>query len=305
MSDFKHIPVLLNEVLEIFMDSKGTIIDATLGLGGHSLALLEQNKDINIVGIDKDTEAILLAKERLRGFDTRFEVINSSFSNGIKAVLAKNNNIVGILADIGISSYQVDNPNRGFSFYSDNLDMRMDISSPLTAKMIINSYSKSELHRIFVEYGEIKNPIPITNLILDYRKSHTISSAKELSLLIEANSKIKSKIHPATLVFQALRIEVNDELGELRRFLDNIENLKNAKVAIISFHSLEDRIIKEKFKIWSKSCICDNDVLRCMCGNNHKKGDVLTKKPIIPSQSEIDINRRSRSAKMRCFRFYG
>lgn len=304
MTSFSHIPVLLNEVLDEFVDSQGTIIDATLGLGGHSFALLEQNKNINIIGIDKDIEAIALAKERLNIFGARFKGLHSSFSNGIKDILSKNDNIIGILADIGISSYQVDNPNRGFSFYSDSLDMRMDTNSYLTAKMVINSYSKDELHRIFIEYGEIKNPTFITKIILDYRKNHTINTAKELSQLIESHSKINSKIHPATLVFQSLRIEVNDELGELKRFLNNIENLKKAKVAIISFHSLEDRIVKEKFKTWAKSCICSNDTIKCICGNNHKKGDILYKKPIIPSQNEIRANKRSRSAKMRCFRFY-
>ncbi len=304
MNDFKHISVLLNEVLDFFKDSKGTIVDATLGLGGHSLALLEQNKDVDIIGIDKDVEAINIAKDRLSKFESRVKIINSSFSDGIKQVLLERN-VVGILADIGISSYQVDNLDRGFSFYSDNLDMRMDKHSLLTAKMVVNSYSKEELHRIFIEYGEIKNPIPITKAILDYRKKSTINSAKELSFLIESNSKINSKIHPATLVFQAIRIEVNDELGELRRFLKNIENLNNVKVAIISFHSLEDKIVKEVFKYWSRSCICNFDVIKCVCGNNHKKGDIVNKKPIIPSQNEININKRSRSAKMRCFKFYG
>lgn len=304
MGDFKHISVLLNEVIDFFKDSKGTIIDATLGLGGHSLALLEQNKDVNIIGIDKDLDAITLAKDRLSKFKSRIKIINSSFSDGIKQALLAND-VIGVLADIGISSYQVDNLDRGFGFYSNNLDMRMDKSSPLTAKMVVNSYSKEELHRIFIEYGEIKNPIPITKIILDHRKKYTINSAKELSLLIEANSKINLKIHPATLVFQAIRIEVNDELGELRRFLKNIENLNNAKVAIISFHSLEDKIVKETFKYWSKSCICDFDVIKCICGNNHKKGDIINKKPITPSQNEINVNKRARSAKMRCFKFYG
>ena len=305
MMDSIHKPVLLNEVLSEFVDSKGLIIDATLGLGGHSFVLLEQNKNINIIGIDRDIEAISIAKERLGRFGKRFEVLHSNFSNGIKEILSKHNNIAGILADIGISSYQIDNPNRGFGFYSDNLDMRMDLSLPLNAKMIINSYPKDELHRIFIEYGEIKNPSLITKIILSHRKKHTIESARELSQLIESNTKIHTKIHPATLIFQALRIEVNDELGELRRFLANIENLKKAKVAIISFHSLEDRIVKETFKIWSKSCICSNDNLKCTCGNNHKKGEILNKKPIIPSKDEIMVNRRARSAKMRCFQFYG
>lgn len=303
--NFNHISVLRDEVCDFFADIKGLVVDATLGLGGHSLMLLQKNPNINIIGIDKDKEALNLAKDRLSDFGDRFSAINSSFSVGIKDIITKHKKISGILADIGISSYQIDNPNRGFSFYSENLDMRMDLDSTFDAKMIINSYTKEELNRIFFEYGEIKNPNNITKLILDYRKNRPIDSAKELAGIFEANTKAGSRIHPATLIFQALRIEVNNELEELRAFLDNIENLKNTKVAIISFHSLEDRIVKERFKLWAKSCICDESVMKCQCGNDNAKGINLIKKPIIPSAKEIALNNRSRSAKMRGFQFYG
>ncbi|RAX54684.1 16S rRNA (cytosine(1402)-N(4))-methyltransferase [Helicobacter sp. 16-1353] len=299
-----HIPVLCDEVCGFFADSSGLIVDATLGLGGHSLALLESNPKIKIIGIDKDREALNLANDRLSHFGDRFSAIHSSFAIGIKKIINENKEISGILADIGISSYQIDNPNRGFSFYSENLDMRMDLDSTIDAKMIVNSYTKEELNRIFMEYGEIKNPNNITKLILDYRRNRPINTAKELSNIIELNTRGKTKIHPATLIFQALRIEVNNELEELERFLDNTENLKNTKIAIISFHSLEDRIVKERFRLWAKNCICNENVMKCECGNNNAKGVNLTKKPIIPSAKEIALNNRSRSAKMRGFRFY-
>ncbi len=300
-----HIPVLLNEVKEYFNDISGIFIDATLGLGGHSYALLEQNPHLNVIGIDKDKEAIEIAKEQLKPFGDRFRAINGSFSSEITRIISKYNNISGILADIGISSYQVDTKRRGFSFESENLDMRMNLDSTLDATYVINSYTKEQLRDIFHKYGEIYPCDKILNIILEYRKKRKITSGKELSALLESNISYKSKIHPATLVFQALRIEVNNELDEISRFLDNIEQLKNTKIAIISFHSLEDRIVKDKFKLWTKQCICDSSVMKCECGGNNAKGVILTKKPITPSVSEISNNKRARSAKMRCFRFNG
>lgn len=300
-----HIPVLCKEVCDFFANLDGVIVDCTLGLGGHSMALLQNNPNIKIIGIDKDKEALEIAKDRLSHFGDRFSAINASFTSGIKDIINTNIKISGILADIGISSYQMDNPKRGFGFHSENLDMRMDLDSTLNAKIVINSYTKEELDKIFVEYGEIHNPSIFTKLILDYRKNRPINSAKELSNLIAQNTRGKARIHPATLVFQSLRIEVNNELNELKIFLDNIENLKSTKVAIISFHSLEDRIIKERFKRWAKNCICDENVMKCVCGNNNAKGTNLTKKPISPSVKEISLNNRSRSAKMRGFEFYG
>lgn len=316
-----HKSVLLEEVADFFKGAEGVFIDATLGLGGHSERILDENPRISVIGIDKDKISLEFAKNRLNRFGVRFRAVQGGFDKKVGEILeslkdlekspkdsANPNNpqkICGILADLGISSPQVDNLERGFSFESHTLDMRMDLDSPLTAKAIINGYPKDELNRIFRDFGEIHNYQKITNLILEARKKRKIESAKELCAILESHSKARGGIHPATLVFQAIRIEVNDELGALRRFLDKIANLKGAKIAIISFHSLEDRIVKEAFKAWSAGCICDKDAMKCECGGKNQKGEILTKKPIIPSASEISRNKRARSAKMRCFKFYG
>ncbi len=320
-----HKSVLLEEVAGFFKGTEGIFIDATLGLGGHSERILEENPRLCVVGIDKDKISLEFAKNRLARFGERFRAVQGSFDKKIGEIFADLNcadleksancptnltnppqKIGGILADLGFSSPQVDNLERGFSFESPTLDMRMDLDSPLSAKAVLNGYSKDELNRIFRDFGEIHNYQKITNLILEARKNRKIESAKELCAILEKHTKAKGGIHPATLVFQAIRIEVNDELGALKAFLRQIKNAnpKGAKIAIISFHSLEDRIVKEAFKAWSAGCICDKDAMKCECGGNNQKGEILTKKPIIPSESEICSNRRARSAKMRCFRFY-
>lgn len=336
-----HKSVLLDEVAEFFRGESSVIlsdladlnqksaesksgqdifIDATLGLGGHSERILEENPQIRVIGIDKDKISLEFAKNHLARFGARFSAVQGSFDEKIGEILEYFSNadsaqisqkeqgkIYGILADLGISSPQVDNLERGFSFESPNLDMRMDLDSPLTAKAVINGYSKDELNKIFRDFGEIRNYQKVTNLILEARKKRKIESAKELCAILESHTKVRGGIHPATLIFQALRIEVNDELGALHRFLHIIKNanLKGTKIAIISFHSLEDRIVKEAFKAWSAGCICDKDALKCECGGQNQKGEILTKKPIVPSGAEISRNKRARSAKMRCFRFYG
>lgn len=300
-----HKSVLLNEVREFFHDIKGVFVDATLGLGGHSYAILEDNPKIELIGIDKDIESLNFAKERLEKFKGRFSLMQGSFATNIAKILKEHSNIAGILADIGVSSPQLDNLKRGFSFESEALDMRMDLDSSISARDIINSYSKDELNKIFREFGEIANYEKITRAILESRKNKKITSAKELSKIVESSSKVRGSIHPATLVFQALRIEVNNELGELREFLGHLESLKKTKVAIISFHSLEDRIVKDTFKLWAKECICDSSVMKCECGGRNAKGKIVNKKPIIPTNDEISQNKRSRSAKMRCFIFNG
>lgn len=326
-----HKSVLLDEVAEFFRGesgksndsceskldfNQGIFIDATLGLGGHSERILEENPQIRVIGIDKDKISLEFAKNRLARFGARFSAVQGSFDEKMGEILEHFSNanlaqeqgkIYGILADLGISSPQVDNLERGFSFESPNLDMRMDLDSPLTAKAVINGYSKDELNKIFRDFGEIHNYQKVTNLILEARKKRKIESAKELCAILESHTKARGGIHPATLIFQAIRIEVNDELGALHRFLHIIKNanLKGAKIAIISFHSLEDRIVKEAFKAWSAGCICDKDALKCECGGQNQKGEILTKKPIVPSDAEISRNKRARSAKMRCFRFYG
>jgi 16S rRNA (cytosine1402-N4)-methyltransferase len=206
----------------------------------------------------------------------------------------------GVLADIGVSSLQLDHHERGFSFESDVLDMRMDSLSQLSASDVVNAYSLSELERVLRDYGEIRNYKKIASVIVEKRP---FCSSKELSEAIKPYAPRGKKIHPATLVMQAIRIEVNDELGELERLLDAIEasKLSHVRVAIISFHSLEDRIVKQRFAQWAKRCICPSDAMRCTCGNNNAIGTIVTKKPITARGDELKANPRSRSAKMRIF----
>lgn len=296
-----HVPVLLSEVKDTFSDIKdGYIVDCTLGYGGHSEALLMQNKNIKLICCDQDEMAITFSKKRLEQFKDRVVFENAKFSTVISKYAGLP--IRGILADIGVSSLQLDDHERGFGFNSEILDMRMSSSNPLSAFDVVNKYSRSELEAIFRDYGEIRDFKKAAKIICDERNNVEIKSAKYLSRMFK-NFPSKKGINPATLVFQAIRIEVNDELGELGELLESIEhaNLQNCIVAIISFHSLEDRIVKRVFKEFEKSCICPSGIMKCICGNNHSLGKILTKKPIIPSNKEINANQRSRSSKMRVF----
>ena len=296
-----HIPVLYKEVLQSFEDiQEGVIVDCTMGYGGHSSMLLEQNKNIKLIGIDQDQTAIDFSSKRLATFGERVEIRKGRFSEVLGEILDEGIDVRGILADIGVSSLQLDEKERGFSYESDNLDMRMDKSRPLTAADVVNTYAESDLARILYEYGEIKNAKKVANFIVSHRP---FTSAKELSEAVRPFMPKGKKIHPSTLLFQAIRIEVNDELGELQRLLDVIENssLKKTRVGIISFHSLEDRIVKQRFAKWAKSCICPSDAMRCTCGNNHALGRVITKKPLTADKEELSQNPRSRSAKLRVF----
>jgi len=301
MSDIiPHIPVLYNEVIDTFSKIEdGYIIDCTLGYGGHSLGILQSNPNIKLIANDQDDEALEFSKNRLKEFSSRVIFNKGNFKDVIKTF--KNKNITGILADIGVSSLQLDKQDRGFGFHSDILDMRMDQTQDLDAKVVVNEYSLNQLEYIFKEYGEVNEYKKVASLIVQNRP---FSSAKELSSLLEKNL-YKGKLHPATLPFQAIRIEVNKELEVLEELFKSIEqsDLHNCIVAIISFHSLEDRIVKNYFKKWSKNCICPPHTIRCECGNNNKKGKILTKKPIIPTYTEIKQNPRSRSSKMRVFKF--
>ncbi len=297
-----HIPVLKNEVLELFKDiSSGVIIDCTLGYAGHSSLLLEQNKNINLIGIDRDQSAIDFSLKRLKKFDGRFEIKKGRFSSVVNEILNQKQNVKGILADIGVSSLQLDKKERGFSFQSDILDMRMDKNTSLSAYDVVNFYDKEKLEYILKEYGELKNYKKIADFII---KNRPYGSAKELAEDLTKIMPKSKKIHPATLVFQAIRIEVNDELGELNRLLDTIENSKtnDTLVAIISFHSLEDRIVKKRFSKWAKKCICPPEAIKCECGANNSLGKILTKKPITATKKEMNKNPRSRSAKLRVFK---
>lgn len=299
-----HKSVLLDEVATFFKGSSGIFIDATLGLGGHSERLLDENSHLKIIGIDKDKNSLDFAKNRLKRFGERFCAMKGSFADNIDKLLSLHNNISGILADLGISSPQVDNLERGFSFESPILDMRMDLDSTVNARIVLNSYPKDELIRIFRDFGEIKGSEKIASLIVESRKNQSIKSGYDLCKIVESHTKAKEGIHPATLIFQAIRMEVNNELNDLEHFLSSISHLNGAKIAIISFHSLEDRIVKKAFKHWARQCICDDWALKCECGGNNAKGEIANKKPIIPSDNEILQNKRARSAKMRCFSFY-
>ena len=295
-----HVPVLYNETLKAFLDiNEAYIIDCTTGFGGHSNGLLEQNDNIKLICNDQDDEALAFCAKRLEAYSSRVTFNKGNFEHVLDNF--KDFEIRGILADIGVSSLQLDKKERGFSFESETLDMRMNQNQSLDASVVVNTYSQSELERVFKDLGEVREYKKVASLIVENRP---FTSAKEISTLLSRKMS-KGKIHPATLPFQGIRIEVNDELGVLRRLFDSLQSakLKNCIVAIISFHSLEDRIVKNYFKKWTKSCICPPEAFRCECGNNHALGKVITRKPIIPSKEEIKQNPRSRSSKLRIFKF--
>ena len=295
-----HIPVLYKETLETFKDiNDGYIIDCTTGFAGHSSGLLTSNENVKLICNDQDDEALEFSKKRLEPYTQRVIFNKGNFEHVIDTF--KNYEIRGILADIGVSSLQLDKLDRGFGFDSNTLDMRMNQNQSLDAATVVNTYSLAELERVFKDCGEVREYKKVASLIVNNRP---FTSAKEISELL-AKKMPKGKIHPATLPFQGIRIEVNDELGVLERLFNSLENakFKNCIVAIISFHSLEDRIVKNYFKKWTKSCICPDGVFRCECGNNHALGKIITKKPIIPTAQEIKQNPRSRSSKLRIFKF--
>jgi 16S rRNA (cytosine1402-N4)-methyltransferase len=305
--DFGHVPVLLNEVLHYLAPEPGKLyVDATLGAGGHSQALLERIQPIGrLIGIDQDSNALELASRRLSPFGNQFQAIQGNFSHLSELLPANNKPITGgILADIGVSSMQLDQGERGFSFNKEApLDMRMTIDAPLTAAKVINTYDENHLVKIFSEYGEEHMSKTLARLIIQRRNQRPFETTTDLAALISDTYKSKGKqekIHPATRVFQALRIEVNDELGHLQRFLKNLPLLlaPEARVVIISFHSLEDRIVKQYFQTESKDCICPPRLPICQCGHT-ASFQLLTNKPISGDPTEIKANPRARSAKLR------
>lgn len=304
-----HIPVLLNEVLDTFshFDSidKPILLDCTLGFGGHSAALLQRYKALKIIACDQDDQALDFCKKRFKAEleNGRITLYKSNFASILEHI--KGAKISGILADIGVSSLQLDSSERGFSLGADSLDMRMDKTAPKSAKEIVNEYSTGELERIFSEFGELKMSAKIAAKITAARAKSPINTAKELAAII-GDERIKGRnVSIAKLVFQALRIEVNDELGVLKSLLSSLKSLRpsGARVAIIDFHSLEDRIIKESFRAWSNGCVCDPAAMRCACGGGHALGKIITKKPITPTSAEMRANPRSSCAKMRIFEF--
>jgi 16S rRNA (cytosine1402-N4)-methyltransferase len=305
-----HIPVLLEEVLDGFENIKdGYFVDCTLGYAGHSEAMLQQHDQLQHIGIDRDDEALNFSKERLRDFGERSRLYKGTFATTLPTL--EESPIRGILADFGVSSLQLDKMERGFSFESDTLDMRMDSTAKLSAYEVVNYYDQEKLEYILNHYGEVRSYRKVAGAIVEARGVKPIESAKALSDIICSVIPRGGKIHPATLSFQGIRIEVNNELGEIEGLLDVLESkakageLAEAIVSLITFHSLEDRLVKNRYKKWATKCICDAQAMRCTCGKKHELGKMLTRKPIIASKDELKLNARSRSAKLRTFIFKG
>ena len=299
-----HIPVLLDEVLDSFKDvNEGYFVDCTLGYAGHSSEMLKKYKHLKHIGIDRDNEALLFSKNRLEPFENRTTLYKGTFATVLPTL--NEAPITAILADFGVSSLQLDKKERGFSFTSDSLDMRMDASATLSAYEVVNEYSKDKLEYIFDTYGEVRSYRKLAAAVVEARSKAFIESAKELSEIAKQVIPAGGKIHPATLMFQAIRIEVNNELGEIEGLLDAVEekHYKGEVISLITFHSLEDRLVKNRFKKWSSACICDSHAIRCTCGKNHALGKALSRKPITASKEELKVNPRSRSAKLRSFKF--
>jgi len=299
-----HIPVLLEEVLESFSTvNKGYFVDCTLGYAGHSSEILLKYSELKHIGIDRDDEALIFSKKRLKPFVERSTLYKGTFATVLPSL--KESPIMAVLADFGVSSLQLDKKERGFSFHSETLDMRMDTAAALSAYEVVNEYTQDKLEYIFDTYGEVRSYRKLASAVIETRSKTPITSAKELSEVAKAVIPSGGKIHPATLMFQAIRIEVNNELGEIEGLLDAIEakHCEGEVVSLITFHSLEDRLVKNRFKKWSNACICDPQAMRCTCGKNHALGKALARKPITASKEELKINPRSRSAKLRSFRF--
>ena len=307
--EFNHISVLLNETIEqLNINPDGIYVDGTLGGAGHSSKIAQRLSDKGrLIGIDQDDAAIETATERLSVFGDKVTIVRSNYCE-IKNVLNELGieKVDGILLDLGVSSYQLDTAERGFSYMEDApLDMRMDRRQEMTAKNIVNEYSESELFHMIRDYGEDKFAKNIAKHIVNARKVKPIETTKELTEIIKAAIPMKVRAvggHPAKRTFQAIRIELNQELTVLKHSLDEMIDLLNphGRLCIITFHSLEDRIVKQNFKKNENPCTCPPDFPVCVCGNK-SKGKVITRKPILPSEEELNENSRSKSAKLRVF----
>ena len=305
--EFKHEPVLLEETINgLNIKPNGIYVDGTLGGAGHSKKILKQLSSKGLlVGIDRDEEALKAAKENLKEFENvkyihgnHDEITEILESLDIKEV-------DGILLDLGVSSYQLDERNRGFSYLGNNeLDMRMDKTQPLTAKKVVNTYSEEELANIIYEYGEERFSRQIARKICEYRKNKEIETTEELVNIIEKSMPAFAKKdgHPAKRTFQAIRIEVNDEIKPLYNTVRNcIKLLKpGGRLCIITFHSLEDRAVKNAYIDAQGKCTCPKDLPYCVCGAK-SEGKIINKKPIIATEKEQEENSRSKSAKLRIF----
>ena len=307
--EFEHISVLLNETIEeLNIKKDGIYVDGTLGGAGHAYDVCKRlGAKGQFVGIDQDAEAIEAGRKRLADFEEKISIVRSNYCN-MKQVLGELgiSKVDGIVLDLGVSSHQLDTAGRGFSYREDApLDMRMDQRNPMTAKDIVNEYSENELFRIIRDYGEDKFAKNIAKHIVRARKEKEILTTNELTEVIKAAIPMKVRKntgHPSKKTFQAIRIELNKELEVLKDTLDEMIELLDdrGRICIITFHSLEDRIVKSIYRKNENPCTCPSNFPICICGNK-SKGRVITRKPIIPSEEELEYNRRSKSAKLRVF----
>lgn len=304
--EFKHYSVMLSETVDALNVKDGGIYaDGTLGGGGHSHEILSRADNIRLIGIDQDTDALLAAKQRLSVFGDKVTYVNNNFKN-VANVLdeLEISEIDGMVLDLGVSSYQLDNEERGFSYMkSAPLDMRMNQNNEFSAYDVVNGYTEDQLTDIFYRYGEENWSRRVAKFIVEKRKQAPIETTGELSEIIKAaipKNARKDEIHPEKRIFQAIRIEVNGELEILKGAVcDIIKRLKKGgRLAVITFHSLEDRIIKQVFSELAKGCTCPSDFPVCVCGKTPEI-KVITRKPILPTKEELCENSRSKSAKLR------
>jgi len=307
--NFDHVSVLLNETIEsLQIKPDGIYVDGTLGGGGHSYHIAEKlTGKGHLYGIDQDDAAIQAAGERLQQFEDKVTIIRDNYCNAKNALASKGiDKVDGIILDLGVSSYQLDTVERGFSYkYDTVLDMRMDKRQTLTARDIVNDYSEMDLYRIIRDYGEDQFAKNIAKHIARARAEKPIETTGELNDLIKAAIPAKMRVtggHPSKKTFQAIRIECNRELDVLKDSLDELITMLNpgGRLSIITFHSLEDRIVKSSFRKNENPCTCPSDFPVCVCGKV-SMGKVITRKPILPSEEELAINKRSKSAKLRVF----
>ncbi|MGE4214027.1 MAG: 16S rRNA (cytosine(1402)-N(4))-methyltransferase RsmH [Anaerotignaceae bacterium] len=304
--EFHHVSVLLNECIEgLSIDKDGIYVDGTLGGAGHSYEICKHLNGGRLIGIDQDMNAINAAKERLQEFGEKVTFVNDNFSN-IKNILKDLGveKVDGFLLDIGVSSHQLDEAGRGFSYMQDApLDMRMDINKPLSAYEVVNEYSEKAINDVIFKYGEERWAKRIAQFIVEQRALKPIETTFELVDVIKKavpKGARKDGPHPAKRTFQAIRIEVNGELEILERTVDDMTEAlnKGGRLCIITFHSLEDRIVKNAFRKQENPCTCPHEFPVCVCGKK-PLARVITRKPIVPSEEELEVNHRARSAKLR------
>ncbi|WP_035041255.1 16S rRNA (cytosine(1402)-N(4))-methyltransferase RsmH [Catonella morbi] len=307
--EFKHIPIMLEEVIEgLDIKPNGIYVDGTLGGGGHSYEIAKRLvSGGRLIGIDQDEAAIKAAGARLSEFGDRVIIVRSNYAQMVSVLQSLGiEQVDGILLDLGVSSHQLDNAERGFSYMEDALlDMRMDRRQEKTARDIVNYYSQAELTRIIRDYGEDRFAAKIVAKIIDFRENKPVETTGELAEIIKSAIPVKYRLtggHPAKRTFQAIRIELNRELGVLEESIEGMLDILSdgGRMAVIAFHSLEDRIVKSAFKKAESPCTCPPDFPICVCGKK-SKGFVASRKPLIPSDEETERNPRAKSSKLRIF----